>query len=58
MRQKTGIVNNKQLKKDYDNREVVKRVLEDKINKLKDYHGQLTELIERANQIQMSKMTN
>jgi hypothetical protein len=58
MRQKTGIVNNKSLKTDFDKRDIDIKSLEERINALKDYHSQLTQMIERANQIQMSKMTN
>lgn len=58
MRQKTGIVNNKSLKTDFEKREIEKADLEARIMALKDYHANLTILIERANQIQMSKMTN
>lgn len=58
MKQKTGIVNNKNLKTDFDKRDGEIKMLEDRILELKEYHGKLTGLIERANQIQMSKMTN
>mmetsp|Transcript_1740 Transcript_1740/g.1667 ORF Transcript_1740/g.1667 Transcript_1740/m.1667 type:complete len:84 (+) Transcript_1740:142-393(+) len=58
MKQKTGIVNNKSLKTDFEKREIEKTMLEENIISLKDYHAQLTQLIERANQVQMSKMTN
>ena len=58
LRQETGIVNNKSLKTDYVRRESEIAELEDRIVQLKNYHGNLTGIIERAQQIQMSKMTN
>lgn len=42
MRQKTGIVNNKSLKTDFDKRDIDIKSLEERINAMKDYHSQLT----------------
>ena len=58
MRQKTGIVNKKSLKTDYDKRDEEIKNQSDRIVALQEYHAQLTKVIERANQIQMAKMTN
>lgn len=58
MKQKTGIVNNKNLKTDFDKRDDEIQMLQERILALKEYHEKLTQMIGRANQIQMSKMTN
>ena len=57
LRQKTGIVNKKSLKTDYDKRDESIKNLSESIIALQEYHAQLTKIIERANQIQMAKMT-
>jgi predicted nucleic acid-binding Zn-ribbon protein len=58
LKQQTGIVNKKSLKTDYDNREEEIRSLSERIIGLEEYHSRLTKIIERANQVQMAKMTN
>jgi hypothetical protein len=58
LRQKTGIVNKKSLKTDYDKRDEDIKSQSQRIISLQEYHSQLTKIIERANQIQMAKMTN
>lgn len=58
LKQQTGIVNKKSLKTDYDNREDEIRSLSERIIGLEEYHSRLTKIIERANQVQMAKMTN
>ena len=58
LKQQTGIVNKKSLKADFDLREHEIRLQEDRILAMKEFHQQLTKVIERANQVQMSKMTN
>ena len=58
LRQETGIVNKKSLKTDYDRREDEIRSLSAKIIGLEEYHSRLTKIIERANQVQMTRMAN
>ena len=58
LKQATGIVNKKSLKTDYDRREEEIRSLSERIIALEEYHSQLTQVIERANQIQMAKITH
>lgn len=58
LKQKTGIVNKKSLKTDYDKRDDEIKDLSDRIVALQQYHAKLTKIIERANQIQQSRMTN
>ena len=58
LRQITGIVNNQSLKSDFDKREEEIRSLSERIIGLEEYHSRLTKTIERANQVQMAKMTN
>ena len=58
LKQKTGIVNKKSLKTDYDKRDDDIRDQSDRIKQLQEYHQRLTKIIERANIIQMSRMTN
>lgn len=57
LKQQTGIVNKKELKTDYDQRDEEIKGISEKIMGLQEYHGRLTKVIERANQIQMSNMT-
>jgi len=57
LRQQTGIVNKKSLKTDYDRREEEIRSLSERIIGLEEYHSRLTKIIERANQVQMAKMS-
>ena len=58
LKQQTGIDNKKSLNTDYDNREEEIRRLSERIIGLEEYHSRLTKIIERANQVQMAKMTN
>lgn len=58
LKQKTGIVNKKSLKTDYDKRDFEIKSQSERIMQLQEYHSRLTKIIERANQIQMSRMTN
>ncbi len=58
LRQQTGIVNKKSLKTDFDRRAEEIQSLSERIIGLEDYHSTLTKIINRANQIQMAKMTN
>lgn len=58
LRQETGIVNNKSLKTDFDKRDFEIKDLQERIETLKEYHNRLHYVIERAQQVQMSKMTN
>jgi len=58
LQQQTGIVNKKELRVDFDNREEEIKSLSDRIIGLEEYHSRLTKIIERANQVQMAKMTN
>ena len=58
LKQKTGIVNKKSLKTDYDKRDEDIKNQSERIMQLQEYHARLTKIIERANQIQMSRMTN
>jgi uncharacterized protein (DUF3084 family) len=58
LKQATGIVNKKSLKTDYDRREEEIRSLSERIIGLEEYHSQLTQVIERANHIQMAKITH
>ena len=58
LRQQTGIVNKKSLKTDYDRREDEIRSLSERIIGLEEYHSRLTKIIERANMVQMAKMSN
>lgn len=57
LRQQTGIVNKKSLKTDYDRREDEIRSLSERIVGLEEYHSNLSSIIERANQLQMAKMS-
>jgi hypothetical protein len=58
LRQQTGIVNKKSLKTDYDRRAEEIQSVSERIIGLEEYHSRLTKVIERANQVQMAKMTN
>ena len=51
LRQQTGIVNKKPLKKDFDKRAEDIHSLSERIIGLEDYHSRLTKIIERANQV-------
>jgi hypothetical protein len=46
------------LKADFDKRDDSINMLTRKIKAFQEYHSQLTSIIERANQIQMARMTN
>ena len=52
LKQQTGIVENKSLKADYNNREKEVEYMEAHMITLKRYHQRLTQYIERAQQIQ------
>jgi hypothetical protein len=58
LRQQTGIVNKKELKQDYDAREIEIMELKEKEKSLKDKHSRLTHIIEQANDIQMKRLAN
>ncbi len=51
-------MNKKSLKTDYDRRAEEIQSLSERIIGLEEYHSTLTKVIERANQVQMAKMTN
>lgn len=56
--QQTGIINNTALKSDYKLRGEEITSISERIIGLEEYHSRLTRIIERANQVQMAKMTH
>jgi hypothetical protein len=55
LKQETGIVNDKFLKEDFDMRKDEISLLTKDIEQLKKHHEQLTQIIEKANMIELSK---